>query len=217
MVGQTLEPPGNSVGAFALLAFLEEERLAPGALMVRAPRCEALLTYVREGELSWSAPAGRSGLLRATEFQRRPGATPAEHHEVNASRAEWAQLFRIGLQVAPGHVDDQEQRRFSVAERRGGLCVVASPDGRSASLRLGPDALVFSAILNPGQHVVHALGSARAAWLHVVQGAITFGEAVLETGDGAGAWAERAVSFTARQPTEVLLIDLASPGAGASK
>jgi len=72
-------------------------------------------------------------------------------------------------------------KRFSAAERRDGLCVVASPDGRKGSLRIHQDALVYSAMLDPGQHVVHELSPGRKAWLHVVQGEITLGDLVLTT------------------------------------
>ena len=67
---------------------------------------------------------------------------------------------------------------------------------------------MYSAMLDPGQHVVHELSQGRRAWLHLVQGEVTIGDLVLTTGDGAGITAERAVSFTAREETEILLLDL---------
>jgi redox-sensitive bicupin YhaK (pirin superfamily) len=76
------------------------------------------------------------------------------------------------------------------------------------SLHLREDALIYSALLEPGQHVVHDLESGRAAWLHIVTGAVTLGDAVLRTGDGAGISEQRPVSFTAREDTEILLVDL---------
>jgi hypothetical protein len=67
---------------------------------------------------------------------------------------------------------------------------------------------MYSAMLDPGQHVVHELSQGRSAWLHLVQGEVTLGDIVLRTGDGAGVTAERAVSLTAREETEILLLDL---------
>jgi redox-sensitive bicupin YhaK (pirin superfamily) len=63
-------------------------------------------------------------------------------------------------------------------------------------------------MLDPGQHVVHELSQGRTAWLHLVLGELTLGDLVLTTGDGAGFTAERAVSLTAREETELLLVDL---------
>jgi redox-sensitive bicupin YhaK (pirin superfamily) len=45
----------------------------------------------------------------------------------------------------------------------------------------------------------------------VVNGEVTLGEVVLTTGDGASITAERAVSITAQEESEVLLVDLGGP------
>jgi redox-sensitive bicupin YhaK (pirin superfamily) len=99
--------------------------------------------------------------------------------------------------------------RFSAAERRGWLFLVASPDGRRGSLRLQTDVLVYSALLETGQHLAHDLASGRSVWLHVVDGSVTLDDVVLTTGDGVGISAERAVSLTARGATEFLLLEFA--------
>jgi quercetin 2,3-dioxygenase len=49
-----------------------------------------------------------------------------------------------------------------------------------------------------------------AAWLHVVAGDVTLDDVVLVAGDGAGITAERSVSLTARESSEILLFDIAS-------
>ena len=45
-------------------------------------------------------------------------------------------------------------------------------------------------------------------WLHIVEGEASLGDVVLSTGDGAGIALERSVSVTARERTELLLINL---------
>ena len=101
---------------------------------------------------------GRSGVIHAGEFQRMTSGGGVRHSETNASRTAWAHVFQIGLYPSqagfePGH----EQKRFSSAERRGLLCIVASPDARKGSLRVHQDARMYSALLDPGQHLVHEL------------------------------------------------------------
>jgi redox-sensitive bicupin YhaK (pirin superfamily) len=73
------------------------------------------------------------------------------------------------------------------------------------------DVLVYSAVLDLGQHVVLELREGRSAWLHLVRGEATLGGLVLTTGDGAGITGERAVSLTARSDSELLLVELADP------
>jgi redox-sensitive bicupin YhaK (pirin superfamily) len=74
-----------------------------------------------------------------------------------------------------------------------------------------------SALLEPGQHVVHELSQGRIAWLHLVEGEATLGDIVLTTGDGAGVTGERAVSLTAQSETEILLLDLGEELSGSRR
>jgi redox-sensitive bicupin YhaK (pirin superfamily) len=197
-------------GGLGTLETLNEERLPPGAGVPRHSHHDAeVVTYAREGALAYEDSQGCSGVIQTGEFQRMTPGRGIRHNETNASRIDCAQVFQMGLRswqagLEPGY----EQKRFTAAERRDGLCVVASPDARRGSLRIHQDVLVYSAVLDPGQHVVHELTPGRRAWLHVVQGEIAMGDLVLTTGDGAGLTDERAVSLTAREATEILLLDL---------
>ena len=198
---------------FGSLEILDEGRLSPGAGVPHHPQHDAeIVTYVREGALAYEDSMGRSGIIHAGEFQRTTAGRGLRHHHTNPSRTDWAHVFQIWLhpsetELEPGH----EQKRFSAAARRGELCVVASSDGRRDSLHIHQDALMFSCLLDSGQHVVHPLPPEHGAWIHVVEGEVVIGDVVLTTGDGAGLKAERAVSFTAREKTEVLVLDFGVP------
>lgn len=189
---------------------LEMLRLPPGGPLPRSPRNDAeLVTYVREGAVACEDSSGRQSIIRAGEFSRVTGGSGARWTETNASRTEWAHVFRIWLGSAAAGVDlGCELKRFSRAERRGKLCLVASPDGRAGSLRIHRDALIYSAILSNGRHVVHQLPPERCAWLHLVAGEVTLGNIALSAGDGVAIAAEQSVSFTARADSEVLLLHL---------
>lgn len=197
---------------FGPLEGVDESRLPPRANVPRRVGGDAeVITYVREGTIAYVDSTGHAGVIHGGEFQRMLTVHGARHSEVNASRTEWAHVFQVrmrdsALEPEPG----REQKRFSTAERRAVLCLVASLDARSGSLRLGQDTRMYSALLEPGQHIAHELGPERAAWLHVVQGEITLEDLVLATGDGAGITAERVVSLTARESSEILLFDVTS-------
>jgi redox-sensitive bicupin YhaK (pirin superfamily) len=207
------DPAGMLCGGLGNIEFLKESRLAPGVGVPRASGRDAeILTYVREGALAYENSLGGSGVVQAGEFQRVTVGRGLRHSQTNASRTDWAHFFQIWLRPSeidldPGH----EQKRFTTAQRRGGLCVVASNDARRGSLRIHQDALIYSALLDPGQHVVRELSQGRSAWLHVVHGEVTLGDVVLSAGDGAGVTAERAVSLTASEEAEILLVDLGEP------
>ena len=195
---------------FGALQVLDEDRLSPGADLSRRPDRDAeIVIYVCGGALAYDDSTGRAGVIQAGEFRRTTARHGRRQHETNASRRDWAHVFQIWLGATQGAVDrGHEQKRFSTADRRGELCVVASPDARRGSLRLDQDAVLYSAVLEPGRHVVHELSQRRSAWLHIVQGEVTLDGIVLTTGDGVGVTAERAVSLTARLQTEILLLDL---------
>lgn len=201
---------------FGTIELFNEDRLPPAAAVPRQPVHDAeIVTYVREGTLAFEDSMGRSGIIHAGEFQRMTAGRGIRHRETNASRTHWAHVFQVWLRptevgLEPSHA----QKRFSAAERRGVLCVVASLDGRQGSLRIHQDVQVYSAMLERGQHIVHELLKGRSAWLHVVTGEVTIAGVVLAAGDGAGVTAERAVSLTAREETEILLVDLGESAHG---
>jgi redox-sensitive bicupin YhaK (pirin superfamily) len=203
--------PLDRTDRLGTLEALDESRLPPRADIPRRVGDQSeIVTYVHEGAVAYEDSTGHTGVIHAGEFQRMLTAHGSRHSEANASRVEWAHVFQIqlrrsALEAEPG----REQKRFSAAERRGGLCIVASRDHRRGSLRLGQDTAIYSALLEPGQHVVHELALERAAWLHVVRGKLTLDDLVLTTGDGVGVTAERAVSLIAREYTEILLFDVA--------
>jgi redox-sensitive bicupin YhaK (pirin superfamily) len=212
-VWRTFDPRDRTnpiAGGFGALELLDEDRLPPGSPIPQQPRGDAeIVTYVREGAVAYEDAMGCSGVIQAGEFQRLTAVQGRRHGEANASRTDWAHVLQIRLRPPEGRLESgREQKRFSAAERRGGLRVVASPDAQRGSLRLHQDARIYSALLEHGQHVVHELLPGRGAWLHLVRGELSLGDLVLTAGDGAAITAERAVSFTAREETEILLVDL---------
>jgi quercetin 2,3-dioxygenase len=209
-VWRTFDPIDRN-GGFGALEAIDESRLAPRAGAPGRARGETeIVTYVREGAVAYEDSTGHAGVIDAGEFHCGVLARGSRHSQANVSRIAWAHVFQIQMcRSAPALEPRPEQKRFSAADRRGGLCIVASPDARSGSLRLGQDTRIYAALLAPGQHVVHELAPARGVWLHVVQGEVALDDLVLVTGDGAGVTTGRAVSVTARDGSEILLLDVA--------
>lgn len=197
---------------FQNLESVSEQRLSPHADAARRRHQNVeILTYVREGALAYQNSTGSSGVIHAGEFQRMTFGRSVHRSETNASGTHWAHVFQVLLRPSQtGLEQSHEQKRFSAAERRGNLCLVASSDARKGSLRIHQDASVYSAMLDPGRHVVHEISPGRSAWLHLVKGEARIGDIVLTTGDGAGFAAERVASLTAQEETEILYLDLSA-------
>lgn len=201
------------VPPFGALVGLDEHRLRKGADLPDRPLrgCEQI-TYVHEGFISCERANAKSGLLQAGEFQRLTVGSRARLLAPTRSTTEGVHLFQVRLQTpSPDYEQPIEQKRFSFAARRGGLCIIASPDGHQGSMRLGRDVCLFSTLLADGQHLIHEVPAGAAVWVHVVEGQIGFGRLVLAPGDGVGLTGERVLSFTALSGTELLIVEL-GPG-----
>jgi redox-sensitive bicupin YhaK (pirin superfamily) len=206
--------PDNAVDplrrGFHALESLNEEQADPEmGLHPGAGADVDLITYVQEGTLILRDDAGIFGRLDAGEFQRRSGSSKTSFQALNGSLIYTAHVFQSGLKVdtlAGGTLP--EQKRFYNAERTGALRLVASQGGKQDSLSLAQDVRVYSSLMLPGSHLIHEFKGGRSAWLHVVRGRILLQEQILVTGDGVALVDEAAASFTAQEPSEILLFDL---------
>jgi quercetin 2,3-dioxygenase len=213
----TFYPPAATdplAAAFGDLISLRELWLPAGAAASHEAHLDGeVLTYVHEGSLTHGDNNGHSDMIRAGEFHVRSVDDGAGRRELRASATDSAHVYQLCLRhpVAPALRRPAQQQRFSTAQRRGQFCLIVSSDGRQGSLRIDHDARIYSALLEPGQHVVHELATGRSAWLHLVQGAVCVGGLELKTGDGAGFSAQRGLSVTTREHSEVLLVDLLDP------
>lgn len=189
---------------------LKEIWLPPGAAASRElhPSGE-LLTYVREGSFTHEDSSGDAGVIHAGEFHLLSVGESESRYERNASATDSAHVYQVCLRSPPARrpAPPSEQLRFSAAQRRGQLCLVVSPDARKGSLRSEHEARVYSALLEPGQHVVHELAAGHCAWLHLIDGAVSVGEQMLYTGDGVGIRKQRGLAMTTREASEILLVD----------
>lgn len=197
-------------GGFRTLESLTERILAPGAdAAVRSEAGLEIITYAFGGAVAQEDPSGARQLLGQGEWSRASAPPESIHRTANGSPTEPARTFQCCFAPDRSMLKTQaEKRRFPIAERRGILRLVFSPDGRNASLRLRQNARVYSSVLDPGHHVVHELTDGRAAWLQVLGGRIRLDDGVLGAGDGASFVDEAAVSMTALEPSEILLVDV---------
>lgn len=212
------EPAATFADGFGVLVILNESSVAPNqGIPLHARRDAEVVTYVLEGAISYEDSKGSSGVVHAGEFRRMTAGHRIRYRERNALATDWVHVFQVGLRQSEARPKpSSEQKRFTLAERQGILCTIASRDGRSASLHVHEDAVIYSAVLDPGQHVVHELLRGRRAWVHIVRGEVILGDLVLTTGDGAGVTVERSVALTARRESEILLVDLAAPASSAA-
>jgi redox-sensitive bicupin YhaK (pirin superfamily) len=172
--------------------------------------CE-LLTYVVTGTLAHARGTHTRAVLGPSELQC--AALGLEdniaHTQTNPSLSEASHVVQLLVHDPRRTLElRQEQRRLSFAQRRGVLCVVAGRDASPGVLPIQNEITVYSSVLDPGQHMVHAFAAAHSGIMHVVSGELSVAGYVLGPGDTVHALAERSLAFTAREHAEVLLGDV---------
>lgn len=195
---------------FGILEILNEEILSPASgFILHTHKNMVVVTYLLEGVIIYTGPLKESDMLESKDVQKVNVTPDTKQYAFNVSQYEDAHVFQSGFASADGASSpDVIKKLFTHAERQGVLRLIASPDGREGSLPLRQDVYMFSTFLQKGNHTIHELKPDRSAWIHVVKGQIRLNGLDLQTGDGAGFFDERAVSFTANSVTEILLFDL---------
>jgi redox-sensitive bicupin YhaK (pirin superfamily) len=197
--------------AFRSLRVINEDRVASGrGFPTHSHRDMEIITYILEGALQHQDSMGNGSIIRPGDVQRMTAGTGVAHSEKNPSPAEPVHLLQIWIlpnqdNLAPGY----EQKAFTEAERRGGLRLIVSPDGSEGSVTINQDARVYATILNNGDEVNHELAPDRHAWIQVARGSVSVNGENLEQGDGAAVSGETRLTIGGREPSEVLLFDLA--------
>jgi redox-sensitive bicupin YhaK (pirin superfamily) len=169
-----------------------------------------IITYVLEGGLAHKDSMGNGSTIRPGDVQRMSAGTGVRHSEANPSQDESVHLLQIWILpnetgIEPGY----EEKKFDDEEKRGRLRLVASPDGQDGSVKIHQDARVSAAILDAAQQVSYQLKPDRHAWIQVARGAIEVNGQPLKQGDGAAISEERELTITGKEPSEILLFDLA--------
>ena len=195
---------------FRSLRVINEDRVQPAeGFGPHAHRDMEILTWVLEGVLEHKDSMGNGSVIRPGDLQRMSAGTGVTHSEFNSSPEATVHFLQIWLLprergLPPGY----EQKRFPQKERRGRLRLVAAGNGRDGAVTIHQDADLWTALLQPGESVRHALVPGRYAWLHVARGAVSLNGSTLGAGDGAAVSDEVAIEITGAVRAEVLLFDL---------
>jgi quercetin 2,3-dioxygenase len=196
---------------FRSLRVINEDRVIPGAGFPRhGHRDMEIVSYVLGGALEHKDSLGNGAVIRPGEVQRMSAGTGILHSEFNPSKTE--PLHFLQIWIIPDRVGlppSYEQKVFPLAERRGKLRLVASPDGRDGAVTLHQDARLFIADLEPGERAAYAAERGRGLWLQAARGIIALNGTEMREGDGAAAENEPTLVIEAETQAEILLFDLA--------
>jgi hypothetical protein len=168
-----------------------------------------IVTYVLEGELFHRDSTGGEGVIRAGEVQRMTAGTGISHAEMNAHPTNPAWALQIWVlpdrsRLTPSY----EQKQFTVDDRTSRLLPIASGQGVPGAVWINQDATFYVARLGENARVEHELKPGRRAFLYLIDGEISLGDEILQTGDQARLVEPARLDITGKQVSELILIDL---------
>ena len=195
---------------FGPLRVINEDRVAPGAgFGTHGHRDMEIISYVLEGELAHRDSLGTGSVIRPGDVQRMSAGHGVRHSEFNPSSSNPVHFLQIWIQpnvrgIAPSY----EEKKFSAAEKRGRLRLIASPDQADGSVLIHQDARVYAGLFNGDERATLDLERERLGYVHVARGAITVNGSKLSTGDALKLADVQSVTLEGGKDAEVLVFDL---------
>lgn len=200
------------MGAGDLVVWNDDE-IAPGTGFDPHPhRDMEIVTYVRQGAITHRDGLGNEGRTEAGDVQVMHAGTGIVHAEYNLEAVP-TRLFQIWIHPSQrGATPGWGTRQFPKGPALEGKLVPLA-DGRAdadgAALPLNADAAVFAGTLRAGQSVTHTLAAGRLAYLVPSTGTLSVNGVAVGTRDGVTVSDESAITITATEDAEVVLVEVA--------
>jgi len=196
---------------FGDLRVINEDRIQPGTgFGTHGHRDMEIISYVLEGALAHKDSMGNGSTIVPGDVQRMSAGKGVQHSEFNQSKDGVTHFLQIWIEPSvTGIAPSYEQKHFDTASRRGKLRLVASPDGRDASVTIHQDAFLYAALLDGTDRAAHAIRAGRRAYLHLARGKLTANGQALEAGDALKITGVPEIRLEQGEDAEILLFDLA--------
>ncbi len=194
------------VGVGALRVWNDDE-IAPGTGFDAHPHKDMeIITYVREGAITHRDSLGNEGRTEAGDVQVMHAGTGITHAEYNREAIP-TRIFQIWLMpnkrgAAPGWGSREFPKQASHS-----LTLIASGEPGADALPMHADARIFAGRLAAGATLTQALTPGRAGYLVAAKGAVTVNGVALGTRDGAAVTGEAALTITATEDAELVLVE----------
>jgi len=196
---------------YGSLRVINEDRIAPGSgFGTHGHRDMEIISYVLEGALAHKDNMGNGSSIVPGDVQRMSAGKGVLHSEYNHAKDGETHFLQIWIEpnvtsIRPSY----EQKHFDAASKRGHLRLIASADGREASVQIHQDAAVYAALLDGAERIAYELDPGRRAYVHVARGKLTVNGQRLEAGDALKASGVTELVLENGEQAEVILFDLA--------
>jgi redox-sensitive bicupin YhaK (pirin superfamily) len=196
---------------FGPLRVINEDRIEPGTgFGTHGHRDMEIISYVISGALAHRDNMGNGTAILPGDVQRMSAGRGVMHSEFNHSAEGQTHFLQIWIQPAQLGIDPgYEQKHFDESQKRGRLCLVASPDGAEGSVTVHAHARLYAGLLDGTEQASLSIAPGRQVYVHLVRGTVAVNGQLLEGGDAAKLVAESELRLDAGRQAEVLVFDLA--------
>ena len=195
---------------FGPLRVINEDRVAAGkGFGTHSHRDMEIISYVLAGELAHRDSIGNGSTIRPGDVQRMSAGRGVRHSEFNPSPASLVHFLQIWIQPnVQGIEPSYEEKRFTPAEKRGRLRLIASPDQSEGSVLIHQDARVYAGLLDGTENASLKVAPGRLIYVHVARGAVQANDVALEAGDALKLSDTEQLQLKDGRDAEVLVFDL---------
>ena len=195
---------------FSSLRVINDDRIAPGAGFPTHPhRDMEIITYVLSGALAHRDSMGNGSIIQAGDVQKMSAGTGIRHSEFNPSEDTPVHLLQIWIQPRErGITPSYAQKSYRREDKKGRLCLIASPEADNDTILLHQDVRMYASILSAEDTISYPLQANRIAYLHVATGEVTANHKTLTAGDALILQDEALLTLTTGSEAEVLLFDM---------
>ena len=200
------DPKRMGVGA---LRVWNDDEIAPDSGFPPHPHSDMeIITYVREGAITHKDSLGNQGRTEAGDVQVMSAGSGVRHAEYNLEPVKTT-LFQIWIEPTErGGPPSWGAKPFPKGDRSGRFVPLASGFAEDAdALPIRTDARVLGATLKAGQTTEYVIGADRHGYLVPATGAVEVNGVRLDARDGAAIENEAALTITALEDAELVLVD----------
>ena len=192
------------------LRVINEDRVAAGmGFGKHGHRNMEIISYVLSGELAHEDSMGNIKGIPPGDVQRMSAGSGVTHSEFNHAKDQTTHFLQIWIEpnvmeVAPSY----EQKTIPAIDKKGKLCLIASPDGIGHSVKIHADARLYAGLFDGEESAQLKLDSKRKGYVHLIQGKLTVNGIALQGGDALLIDDEEDILLHDGKSAEVLVFDL---------
>jgi redox-sensitive bicupin YhaK (pirin superfamily) len=192
------------------LRVINEDRIAGGmGFGKHSHRNMEIISYVLSGELAHEDSMGNIEGIPPGDVQRMSAGTGVTHSEFNHAKDETTHFLQIWIEPNVTEIPPSyEQKTIPPINKRGQLCLVASPDGAGHSVKIYADASMYLGLFDGSESANIILNSTRKCYVHLIQGSLDINGVTLQSGDALLIEDEKEIRISNGINAEVLVFDL---------